>query len=57
MYNEVNIHRYSNVFESRSASLHLYASPVDKWNLYAIDNINSTPNFEPVTYDKIITNY
>ncbi len=34
MGDSVAVHRFSNVYESRSVSLHLYAKPVDEWTTY-----------------------
>lgn len=34
MAEPISIHRYSNSYESRTVSLHLYAGPVEKWKAY-----------------------
>lgn len=34
MSDKINIHRYTNVGENRTVSLHLYAKPVTEWNIY-----------------------
>lgn len=41
------IHKFTNVNEGRSVSLHLYAEPVDKWTIYELDGSSK----------KIITEY
>ena len=31
---EITIHRYSNIYDSRTVSLNLYVKPVGKWRIY-----------------------
>lgn len=40
--NHVDIHRYSNDYESRTVSLNLYAKPVREWRVYEEETSNST---------------
>jgi len=34
---QITIHRFKNIFDSRSVSLHLYSTPVQKWRVYHQD--------------------
>ena len=45
----VDIHRYTNVYENRSVSLHLYAKPVEHWHIYT-EQAGDTGH-KPVWYD------
>lgn len=44
------IHRYSNDYEARSISLHLYCAPVKEWNIY--DETTGNTSKLPLKYDQ-----
>ena len=45
----VDIHRYTNAYESRTVTLHLYATPVEQWHLYTEQDGDT--GYKPVWYD------
>lgn len=50
----IDIHRYSNIHPGRSISLHLYAGPVDHWNVY--NQTDGIADRKVVTHDRIFKN-
>lgn len=48
---EINIHRYSNIYEGRSVTLNLYVKPVKKWRIYQERSASS--NIVEVSYDSL----
>ena len=51
MNHPINIHRYSNCYEARTVSLHLYAKPITKWTVYNEDTGASEE--QQVAYDSV----
>lgn len=51
MVDSVDIHRYSNDYNGRSVSLHLYSRPVEQWTEYSQESGKGT--LKNVQYDKV----
>ncbi len=46
---EIAIHRFQNIYGARSASLHLYTEPINKWRVY--DELTGAYDLQEVAYD------